>query len=167
MTRRGGVAYYLCAWVVGCFFFALARLLTGAAPAVSGGWSRIFFSAYFITLAYGWLVMLGFAFLLRRIASALGWQSGAAWAMLGAALSLLLYLAAALLGSDRTAQARWLPLLRELFEMPPYNGVPLKLGWRTAPLAVLVAGALTSVLLNRVHRAFEPRGEETPAAGLH
>ena len=75
MTRRGTLAYYLTAIVVGCFFLVLGVTAIGEGSLrFSTAGLRDFFLLYFLALVYGSFTMLLFAFLLRRMAHWLKWE---------------------------------------------------------------------------------------------
>src|ERR1700722_605034 len=88
MTRRGTLAYYLAAWVIGCF---VVSLLLWAGDALAGDFetASTLLTTYFFSLAFGATAVLLFAFLLRRWMRALGTHSLWAWSVSGAALASL------------------------------------------------------------------------------
>jgi hypothetical protein len=164
MTRRGTLAYYLAAWVIGCFVLSvmawgLARPQEGvplAAPA------RLLI-LYFLSLAYGAVDMLLFAFLLRRAMRLWGthnlWLWMFAGAVLGAALvRLLLWSGDALVGASPLSGRGPLSYLLLAFWTAP-NALRLAGIWQ-AP----IGGALTAIVLCLVDRAFNRPAEETEAA---
>ena len=85
MTRRGTLAYYLAAWVIGCFVLSVMAWVWAspqegiplAAPA------RLLI-LYFLSLAYGAVDMLLFAFLLRGAMRLWGTHALWAWIIVGA-----------------------------------------------------------------------------------
>jgi hypothetical protein len=92
MTRSGSLAYYLTAWICGCFFMSLAvwaRDLFGAAAdnafSSHSAFGLIFF--YFYGLVFGAIAALVGAFLLRRIMTALKCITPSHWAVVGAILA--------------------------------------------------------------------------------
>jgi hypothetical protein len=88
MTRRGTLAYYLAAWVIGCF---VVSLLQWIGEAFSGEIQTIsiLLTTYFFSLIFGAVAILVFAFLLRRWMRLLGSHAQWAWMMSGGALALL------------------------------------------------------------------------------
>ena len=88
MTRRGTLAYYLAAIVVGCFFMVLGVTAIGEGSLrFSTAGLRDVFLLYFLALVYGSFTMLLFAFLLRRAARWLKWERAAVWVLAGAAIA--------------------------------------------------------------------------------
>lgn len=85
MTRRGTLAYYLAAWVIGCF---VVSLLQWAGEALAGEIraASILLTTYFFTLVFGAVAMLLFAFVLRGTMKLLRTQSLWVWVSFGAAL---------------------------------------------------------------------------------
>jgi hypothetical protein len=88
MTRRGTLAYYLAAWVIGCFVVSLLQWI-GEAFAGEIHTASILLTTYFFSLAFGALPMLLFAFLLRRVMRLLGTHAPWTWFLWGAVLSVL------------------------------------------------------------------------------
>lgn len=86
MTRRGSLAYYLAAWVIGCFVVALMQWI-GEALAGEIRTASILLTTYFFSLVFGAVAMLLFAFLLRRWMRLLGSHAPWAWFISGAILS--------------------------------------------------------------------------------
>jgi hypothetical protein len=148
MTRRGSLAYYLAAWICGCFFMSalvwikdLATVpLQLATP--KGAFGLLFFCFYgFIVGAFASLVS---AFLLRRIAVAARWTQAWRWTLAGAVLAPVII---GLLGKwwQRSADtAPWLLLIAYGPAVVLYAGL-----WLAIP-----AGAATALVLYRIHRAF-------------
>jgi len=161
MTRRGTLAYYLAAWVIGCFIVSLLAWAWGAWNESSANVS-MFLILYFVALAYGAADVLLFAFLLRRLMR-LWWTHNIwIWMLAGAGL------ATALL---------WLLLWSgdALTRMSPLSGrgpvAYLLLAFWTAPNALRlagiwqapIAGAATGVVLCLVDRAFNRPVESSDA----
>jgi hypothetical protein len=88
MTRRGTLAYYLAAWVIGCF---VVSFLQWIGEALSGEIhpAAILLTTYFFSLAFGAVAILLFAFLLRRSMRLLGTHALWTWFLSGAILSFL------------------------------------------------------------------------------
>lgn len=155
MTRRGSLAYYLTAWIVGCFFMTLAIFVVGptASPGVGLGLSETassFIFVYFIGLIVGASTALFYGFLLRRLmiwthANRI-WQ----WTIVGAALAIPIVFA-----------LRWVKHFRDLLSILPFfMSVLMGAGLANVAennhnvLAAALAGAATSATLFYVHRAF-------------
>src|SRR6266566_3570489 len=128
MTRRGTLAYYLAAWVIGCFVVSLLQWI-GEALAGEIHTASILLTTYFFSLAFGAVAILLFALLLRRSMRLLGTHALWIWFLSGAILSLgEIFVAAVLDAADVLAGHNF---------------------WQ-AP----VDGALTAVVLCLVDRAF-------------
>jgi len=163
MTRRGSLAYYIAAVVVGCFFasagfFLAGQLLRWHAGAAQTPGLREFFFLYFLSIPFGGFAALLFAFLLRRLASLLRTRHPVAWAGIGAALApALIWAANGLLeglrtygGSSPTVTRLMLPLIWLCF-----GAEMLRPFW----WVMIPVGIATALVLFAIHRAFEPRGE--------
>src|SRR4051812_12342170 len=88
MTRRGTLAYYLAAWVVGCFVVSLMAAIfvdPGAESAPVDGPARLLI-LYFLALLYGAADILLFAFLLRRVMRLFSSYNLIIWMIAGAVL---------------------------------------------------------------------------------
>lgn len=162
MTRRGSIAYYMAAVVCGCFFLVVALAGVGqrslrVSPA---GFGDIFL-LYFLSLAYGSISLLLFAFLLRVLARRIRWISGIEW-MVGGAI-----LACVLAWSMNAIWVHWLsqrdlPGPTRLWMIVfggPVGLVGLAKGPVSATLAMALMGAATAWVLERIHRAFENKFE--------
>ena len=163
MTRRGTLAYYLAAWVIGCFVlsamaWAFARPQEGVAlPAPA----RLLI-LYFLALAYGAVDILLFAFLLRRAMRVWGTHNIAIWMLAGAALGaavvkLLLVSGDALTGMTSLSGRGPLSYVLLAFWTAP-NALRLAGIWQ-AP----VGGAVIAAVLCLVDRAFNRAAEEPGA----
>lgn len=86
MTRRGTLAYYLAAWVIGCFVMAFLQWL---GEALTGNFqtASILLTTYFFSLIFGAIAILLFAFLLRRSMRLVGTHALWAWFLWGAILA--------------------------------------------------------------------------------
>src|SRR5215469_17925078 len=73
MTRRGSLAYYLAAWVCGCFFMALTIWLGNEVHPTVPRSVALLLVTYFFSLMFGAVTSLLFGFFLRRAASGLHW----------------------------------------------------------------------------------------------
>ena len=153
MTRRGSLAYYGAAVVVGSLFLTLTYyphfIFLGASPE---HWPRDLLFVYFFVLMLGCVPHLLLALILRRAAHRFGWISARPWMLAGMVLLLsILGLLAGLgnlLASHRGGEW-WRMVLMFLLVGPMYAAKsPL---WLPLP-----AGAATGFVLHRIHRAFEP-----------
>lgn len=152
MTRHGSLAYYLAAWVCGCFFMPICLLGTPNFPGSASEVPlnvllRIPFS-YFLALMFGAFSSLLFGFLLRRISRWLALSRTWQWLLAGAILAPILI---ALIGSIFLLPHRR-PMYFLLFiDYAPYSIISGGIGfvWRVIP-----AGAATAWVLFRIHRAF-------------
>jgi hypothetical protein len=155
MTRHGSLAYYLAAWICGCFFMALGFWLDvhWLRSASSQG---EFLDVGFLVLCFFGLILgavpsLLFAWLLRRLMRVFSVEQLWLWIAAGAALALLLIW---LLGS--------LGHLARDPRLLPYSAVPIWPFVLVGPVSVLEAGiwaalpvgAATAGVLFAVHRAF-------------
>jgi hypothetical protein len=157
MTKRGSLAYYMAAIVCGSFFFTLAQFLIGRESGSSSNWARDFLFAFFIGTIFGCIPQVLAAFVLRRLAGPLRWTNAWHWAVGGAGVYLLVLFVLGLLGAgfERVEGGwRFASLGLYLFgqaTMSIHGGI-----WQA-----LAGGALTSLVLFSVHRAFG-REEMTP-----
>lgn len=157
MTRHGSLAYYLAAWVCGCFFMTLGVwLVTDWAhePNTKGlGTAGGFLVLCFLGLIFGAFTSLLFGFILRRIAIGFRVQHLWIWSLIGAALSYPLLKGLSWVGmlSGRAqGQEGFLRLLL-------FAGIR---GWSGHILLVAIpAGAVTAGVLFAVHRAFAQKAE--------
>jgi hypothetical protein len=149
MTRRGTLAYYLAAWVIGCFVVALLQWL-GEALAGDFRTASILLTTYFFSLIFGAIAILLFAFLLRRSMRLLKTHAVWAWFLGGAVLALLEILA--LLHTQNALLSFRSGEFGEIFFAAVLNAADSLAGrnlWQ-AP----VGGAITAVVLSLVDRAF-------------
>jgi hypothetical protein len=155
MTRHGTLAYYLAAWVIGCFIVALLFSIAGDSVRVS-----LFLMTYFFALMGGVASLLLFAFLLRRAMRYLNTHNLAVWAVMGTAIfSALVYLLA--LASEKRPEAWWIgvPLTVCNFILGGAEAVR-RTGFWQAP----IDGAATAVILCMVDRAFANMNDRPEAA---
>ena len=156
MTRRGTLAYYLAAWVIGCFVVSVLQWV-GEALAGEIQAASILLTTYFFSLVFGALAMLLFAFLLRRWMRLLGTHAQWAWLVSGAALGLVLILilirAQSALLSIRSGEFGELLFAAVLKAADSLSGRNF---WQ-AP----VDGAITGWVLCLVDRAFSRTNEAT------
>jgi len=161
MTRRGTLAYYLAAWVIGCFIVSLLAWAWAARNESSASFSMLLM-LYFVALMYGAVDILLFAFLLRRLMRLGGthrvWSWMLAGAVLGAVLTrLLLWIGDSLVPFSPLSGGGPIAYLILAFWTAP-NALRLAGIWQ-AP----VGGAATAVVLCLVDRAFNRRDELTDA----
>ena len=149
MTRRGTLAYYLAAWVIGCFVVAFLQWL-GEALAGNFGTASILLTTYFFSLIFGAIAILLFAFLLRRSMRLLRTHAVWAWFSCGAILAFLEI--GALLHAQNALLSFRSGEFGEIFFAAVLNAADSLAGrnlWQ-AP----VGGAITAVVLCLVDRAF-------------
>ncbi|MGA2844116.1 MAG: hypothetical protein ABSF68_01710 [Candidatus Acidiferrales bacterium] len=153
MTRSGSLAYYLTAWICGCFFMSLSvwtKDLFGTAAnnafSTRSVFGLIFF--YFYGLVFGAIAALTGAFLLRRVMAVLKCMTASHWAVAGAILApaviAILGLWGRHVGIDEQSGMR---VVRIITFGPK---IVVEAGWWLA----IPAGAATAYLLCRVQRAF-------------
>ena len=166
MTRRGTLAYYLAAWVIGCFIGSLLAWAWAARNESSASFSMLLM-LYFVALMYGAVDILLFAFLLRRFMRL--WGTHRVWSWM---------LAGAVLGAGLTRLLLWIG--DTLVRFSPLSGgglvTYLLLAFWTAPNALRlagiwqapIAGAVGAAVLCLVDRAFDRPADtaeaEQPAA---
>jgi hypothetical protein len=154
MTRRGSLAYYLTAWICGCFFMSLAIWAKDSLGATLDAFSirtafgLLFF--YFYGLVLGALAAFLGAFLLRRVMTALKCKTPSHWALAGAILAPGLIAVLGIWGRHNEAAQR--PGMRALGLLTFGPKTVIEVGWWLA----IPAGAATAYLLGRVQRAFGP-----------
>ena len=163
MTRRGTLAYYLAAWVIGCF--VISAMAWAFAPPQEGiplaAPARLLI-LYFLSLAYRAVDMLLFALLLRRAMRLWGTYSLWIWMLAGSVLGaavvrLLLWSGDALVGvTPPSGRGPLSYLLLAVWTAP--NALRLAGIWQ-AP----VGGAFTAAFLCLVDRAFNRPAEEADA----
>lgn len=166
MTRQGTLAYYLAAWVIGCFIVSL--LVWGIAVA-SGQPPRAatLLEMYFFALVFGAVDALLFAFLLRRVMRWWGTHALGPWLAAGAGVGFALVL---LLAEANSAWIGWnAPVngsihffLDALLAAPSalrYQGLRYGGLWQ-----VPIEGAAMAAVLCLVDRAFNPIAPVSGAA---
>jgi hypothetical protein len=160
MTRRGTLAYYLAAWVIGCFVLSvMAWAFAAPQEGVPLAAPARLLILYFLSLAYGALDTLLFAFLLRRVMRLWGTHAIWLWILTGAALGaalvrFLLWSGDVLVGASPLSGGGPLSYLLLAFWTAP-NALRLAGIWQ-AP----VGGALIAAVLCLVDRAFNRPAEE-------
>lgn len=156
MTRRGSFAYYSAAVVCGSFFVALTYYIHSAMEwGLDSRWAQDFLFAYFLAIIGGFVPLLLYGFVLRRITRMFHWQFAWQWALAGAIVGIALLWLMARLGY--LAEGTYFSPERQrlkAFLVYPFVGAMMftaKPFW--LPIPVLVA---TAYVLLRIHRAFEP-----------
>jgi hypothetical protein len=154
MTRRGTLAYYLAAWVIGCFVVSFLQWL-GETVAGNFHTAAILLTTYFFSLIFGAMAILLFAFLLRRSMHLAGTHALWAWFLGGAILAFVeiwvLIRAQGALLSIRSGPFGGIFFAAVLKAADSLAGGNL---WQ-AP----VGGAITAMVLCLVDRAFAYSGE--------
>ncbi len=149
MTRRGTLAYYLAAWVIGCF---VVSFLQWIGDAIAGDLrpASVLLTTYFFSLVFGAVAVLLFSSLLRLSMRLLGTHNLLAWPLAGGLLALLL-IVGFIHAQGALLSLRSGPLGEILI------GIALKtadaLGGRNL-WQVPVDGAITALVLCLVDRAF-------------
>jgi hypothetical protein len=149
MTRRGTLAYYLAAWVIGCF---VVSFLQWTGDAIAGDFrpASALLTTYFFSLVFGAVSVLLFSSLLRLSMRLLGTHNLLVWPLAGGLLALLL-IVGVIRAQGALVSLRSSPLGEILM------GVALKaadaLRGRNLWL-VPVDGAMTGLVLCLVDRAF-------------
>jgi hypothetical protein len=161
MTRHGTLAYYLAAWVIGCFIVSLLAWGWAARNESSASVSMLLI-LYFVALAYGAADVLLFAFLLRRLMRFWGTHGIWIWMLAGAGLAtgllwLLLWSGDALTRVSPLSGRGPIAYLLLVFWTAP-NALRLAGVWQ-AP----IGGAVTAVVLCLVDRAFNRPNEASDA----
>jgi hypothetical protein len=160
MNNRGTLAYYLAAWVCGCFFMALAfwlELQFSRSTSLQGTFQSVSFLGFcFFGLIFGAVPALLFGWILRRSLRSLHRAKIWLWIVVGAGLALGLVLCLGSLGH----------LLQDPRALP-YSALPIWPFLVVGPLAMLdgsiwimlPAGAVTAAVLFAVHSAFAENAE--------
>jgi hypothetical protein len=154
MTRRGTLAYYLAAWVIGGFVVAFLQWV-GDAMAGEIHPASILLTTYFFSLIFGAVAILLFALLLRRTLRLVKSHALWMWLIAGAVVGLLEILA---LGHAQNALLSFRSgEFGEFFFAAVLNAADTLSGhnlWQ-AP----IDGAITGVVLCLVDRAFARSNE--------
>ena len=160
MTRRGTLAYYLAAWVIGCF---VVSFLQWTSDAIAGDFrpASALLTTYFFSLVFGAVAVLLFSSLLRLSMRLLGTHNLLAWPLTGGLLALVLVVgffhAQGALVSFRSSPLGEILIGVALKAADALQGRNL---WQ-----VPVDGALTGLVLCLVDRAFS--GADKPAEPRH
>ncbi len=155
MTRHGTLAYYLAAWVCGCFFMSTAIFLRFTldphrdVPLSLHGAVTNFWLFTFVGLIFGIGISLVGSFLMRRLMNAFHLRSTSAWMISGAMLAPIIVLAFGSIGRALLTSPSKIAAAYQ-FVFGQAGCVILDSGWwLTIPV-----GALAALILFRVDRAF-------------
>lgn len=151
MTARGSLAYYLAAWVCGCFFMSVTIWFGNEVHLTESPAASLFLYIYFLSLMFGAISALLFGFFLRRGANLLCWSRTWQWLIGGAILAPILV---ALLGTAASSQALAASNWRAWIFMPLSGPYFVSGRHRWMPLLAAPAGSATAWVLSRIHRAF-------------
>jgi hypothetical protein len=155
MTRHGTLAYYLAAWVCGCFFMSTAIFLRFTldphrdVPLSMHGAVSNFWLFTFVGWIFGLGISLFGGFAMRRLMHAFHLESTGAWIVSGAILAPVIVLAFGYVGrvlQNSTAK----PAQAYQYAFGQAGCVILDSGWWLA----IPVGALAAFILFRVNRAF-------------
>jgi uncharacterized membrane protein len=159
MTRRGSLAYYLAAWVIGTFIVAI--------PIGFGHTTKIseLLMTYFFALMFGATDALLFALVLRRIMRWIGTHTMWAWLLTGGCMASVLTLLLAWSGNT-AMRLEGLPgplqrILQSVFTV--IWTAPITLQHESPWWLVPIDGAVTAGVLCLVDRAFNPPAEAADA----
>jgi hypothetical protein len=166
MTRRGSLAYYLAAWICGCFFMTVAICIKDRNALAGANFSaavRLMYF-YFFSLILGFVPVLLIAFLLRHAAALLGRQNVAIWIAAGAIIPASLIAIVGAWARNAMALTHSGPF-PEVLVSALTGGLVLASaeGWWLA----IPVGAATAYVLYRIDRAFAPQSlssEQAPTA---
>ncbi|MHB8484919.1 MAG: hypothetical protein ACYDCM_04180 [Candidatus Acidiferrales bacterium] len=151
MTRQGSLAYYLAAWVCGCFFMSFTIWFGNELHPTVPRSVPLLFYIYFISLIFGAVMCLLFGFVIRYAASLMTWTRVWHWLAGGAIIApVLTGLVGAISASHFLKGSGWRAWIFVSL-MGPY----LITGGRSWMLLLTSpAGAATAWVLFRVQRAF-------------
>jgi hypothetical protein len=166
MTRRGTLAYYLAAWVIGCFIVAVPLSLMDSSPGQIS-WAPMFLVTYFYALFFGAVDALLFAFLLRQLMRLFRTHALWAWLLAGMSIAFALTMTIAWGGdlvnllSDIYITGRLQGLVEEVLAMVWLAPAALRHG--TVFWQVPIDGAVGGVVLCLIDRAFNRPDEQVEA----
>jgi len=165
MTRRGSLAYYLAAWICGCFFMSLAICFRDGLALVGASipLAARFIQFYFFALILGAAPALFGALLLRRMVILLGRNRPVIWTIAGALITAGLVIAVGGWARNTLGILRSRAYPAELVFALTGGLVFVSVeGWWLA----IPAGAATAYILYRIDRAFTPQsvGDQPSAA---
>ena len=155
MTRHGTLAYYMVAWVCGCFFMSTAIFLRFTldphrdVPLSLHGAVGNFWLFSFVGWIFGVGISLFGGLLLRRLMNGFHLRSAGGWIISGAILAPIVVAAFGYLGrSLQTSTSKIASAYQFVFGQA--GCVILDSGWWLA----IPVGALAALMLFRVDRAF-------------
>lgn len=152
MTRQGSLAYYLAAWVCGCFFMSFTIWFGNELRPIVPRSVPLLFYIYFISLIFGAVTCLLFGFVIRYAASLMTWTQVWHWLAGGAVIApVLTGLVGAISASQLLKGSGW-----RAWIFVPLMGPYLIAGGGRSWMVLLTspAGAATAWVLFRVQRAF-------------
>lgn len=159
MTRRGSLAYYLAAWVCGCFFMSATIWFSSLWVTNARSVSDLLF-VYFLYLMNGVLPMLLFGFVLRRAAKGMGLTRTWQWLVTGAILTPGLTALLGMMSSWHIFQGTgWRDWISTYLLSTSSVYAPPNPKW--IPLITAPAGAATAWVLFRIDRAFAAPASDT------
>lgn len=158
MTRRGSLAYYLAAWVCGCFFMSCTIWVGNELHPIEPRSVSLLLYIYFLSLMFGAVMSLLFGFFLRRAANTMRWDRTWHWLAGGTILAPLL---TALLGAVASSQALQGSGWRVWIFAPVAGPYAINGGYRWMPLLAAPAGAATAWVLFGIDRAFATPPSDT------
>jgi hypothetical protein len=156
MTRSGSLAYYLAAWVCGCFFMSVTIWMGSALHPTESRTASLLLYIYFLSLMFGAVITLLFGFLLRQTAKGMRWKRLWHWLAAGAIVAPVL---TALLGAIASSPALQPSTWRNWIFVPLAGTYLLNGGGRWTALLAAPAGTATAWVLFRVDRAFRTASE--------
>jgi hypothetical protein len=160
MTRRGSVAYYLAAWVCGCFFMSVTIWLGNEVHPTGPRSVELLLVTYFFSLMFGAVTSLLFGFFLRRTANGLHWSRTWHWLIGGAIIAPTLIALLGTIAPSNAQRSGW-----RVWILIPLTGPYMINGiHRWMPLFAAPAGAATAWVLFRIDRAFAASSSNEPPA---
>jgi hypothetical protein len=160
MTRSGSLAYYLAAWVCGCFFMSVTIWMGSALHPTAPRTPSLLLYIYFLSLMFGAFISLFFGFFLRRAADGMRWKYPWHWLAGGAILAPVL---TALLGAIASSHALQSSDWHNWIFVPLARTYLINGGDRWMALLAAPAGAATAWVLFRIDRAFRMPSENKTA----
>ncbi len=161
MSARGSMAYYLAAWVCGCFFMSATVWLGNEWHSIEQRSISTLLYIYFLSLMFGALMVVLFGFFLRCTAKGMRWSRTWHWLLGGALLAPALTALLGTIASSRALQGSgWRIWIFAPIAGPHAIGSS---GHRWMPLLAAPAGAATAWVLSRIDRAFAAPPSDSPA----